>query len=237
MKKISVCIATYNGEKYIYDQLESILIQLNVNDEIIISDDFSSDNTIFEVKRFADTRIKIIYNFGDKGYTSNFENALKNVSGDIIFLSDQDDIWLPNKVEFCTKILENNDFVVTDCLLIDENSHIIAQSYYENRHHFTSLIGNLFKFGYLGCCFAFRKEVLQKALLFPPKHNYCTHDNWLMLVALSYFRYCISDEKMILYRRHEYNASDGGFKSKRTFIFKLKYRIYILNQLIFRLFK
>jgi len=234
MKKISVCIATYNGEKFIYNQLESILLQLNIDDEVIISDDFSSDNTIFEITRFRDSRIKIVYNNGKKGYTSNFENALKYASGDIIFLSDQDDLWLPNKVDKCLEILENNDFVVTDCKLIDENNHVIGNSYYKIRKNNKSLIGNLFKFGYLGCCFAFRKEVLLKALPFPSKFKYCTHDNWLMLIGMLYFRHYISDAKMILYRRHDNNASDGGFESKTTFNFKVKYRLYLLKNLIIR---
>jgi len=237
MEKISVCIATYNGEKYIHYQLESILMQLNKDDEVIISDDHSNDNTILEINKFKDSRIKIFYNSSEKGYTSNFENALKNAYGDIIFLSDQDDLWLPNKVKSTIRILKNNDFVVTDCKLIDENENVIAQSFYENRNNKKSLIGNLLKFGYLGCCFAFRKEILQKALPFPPIHKYCTHDNWLMLVAISYYRYCISDKKMILYRRHENNASDGGFGSNKTLIFKFKYRIYLLHHILLIYFK
>lgn len=232
--KISVCIATYNGEIYIYDQLKSILLQLNIDDEVIISDDSSSDNTLFEVNRLADLRIKIITNCGPRGYTSNFENALKHATGDIIFLSDQDDLWLPNKVEYCTNILKNADFVVSDCKLIDENNNIITESFYGKRNNYKSLIGNLFKFGYIGCCFAFRKEILERSLPFPPNHKYCTHDNWLMLVAISYFRCFISTEKLILYRRHDKNTSNGGFDSDTTLMFKIKYRIYLIWNLLIR---
>lgn len=237
MEKISVCIATYNGEKYIYKQLDSILSQLNEYDEVIVSDDFSTDNTIFEVNRFNDNRIKIVFNYGEKGYTSNFENALRYAVGDIVFLSDQDDIWVSNKVNYCVEILKNNDFVVTDCMLIDENDNIKTKSYYRGRKPFTSIVGNLFKFGYLGCCFAFRKKVLQKALPFPTNHTYCTHDNWLQLVSMVYFKYSISDEKMILYRRHNSNTSTGGFSSTTNCLFKVKYRIYLLFHLFKRSFK
>lgn len=236
MAKISVCVATYNGEKYIYKQLKSILEQLDINDEVIISDDFSSDQTISEVNRFDDDRIIIVYNSYERGYTSNFENALKHASGDIIFLSDQDDVWLPNKVDYCVEILQNKDFVVTDCKVIDDINHTIVESFYERRKSYKTLIGNLLKFGYLGCCFAFRKEILQKALPFPSNRKYCTHDNWLMLVAIQYFRYYISEEKMILYMRHQNNTSDGGFGSKSTLIFKIKYRLYLLLHLLMRLF-
>lgn len=234
MGKISVCIATYNGEVYIYDQLKSILQQLDGDDEVIISDDSSSDNTLFEVSKLADSRIKIVTNAGPKGYTSNFENALKHATGDIIFLSDQDDLWLPNKVEYCTNILENADFIVSDCKLIDVNNNVIADSFYEKRNNYKSLIGNLFKFGYLGCCFTFRKEVLEKSLPFPSNHKYCTHDNWLMLVGLSYFRCFISTEKLLLYRRHDKNASNGGFYSQTNLMFKIKYRTYLIWNLLIR---
>ena len=94
---ISVCIATYNGEKYLREQLDSILPQLAESDEVIVSDDGSTDGTIDLITSLNDPRIKIVSNSGRKGYVGNFENALKHTTGDYIFLSDQDDIWYPNK--------------------------------------------------------------------------------------------------------------------------------------------
>ena len=91
---ISVCIATYNGEKYIEEQIASILPQLKENDEIIISDDYSTDNTIQVLTKINSKKIKIFKNQGEKGYTSNFENAIKQAKGNYIFLCDQDDVWL-----------------------------------------------------------------------------------------------------------------------------------------------
>ena len=238
--RISVALCTFNGEEYLENQLTSILNQTCPVDEIIICDDNSTDNTISIVNSYIEEGIEniiLIQNKENIGTIKNFEKAIDKCTGDIIFLSDQDDLWLPNKVKSTIRILKNNDFVVTDCKLIDENENVIAQSFYENRNNKKSLIGNLLKFGYLGCCFAFRKEILQKALPFPPIHKYCTHDNWLMLVAISYYRYCISDKKMILYRRHENNASDGGFGSNKTLIFKFKYRIYLLHHILLIYFK
>ena len=102
---ISVCIATYNGEKYIREQLDSILPQLGLDDEVIISDDSSTDNTLKIIEEYNDCRIKIFSN--NKFYSPilNFENALKKAQGDFIFLSDQDDIWKSNKVEVVMKYL------------------------------------------------------------------------------------------------------------------------------------
>ena len=94
--KISVCIATYNGAKYIEEQVQSILYQLSEKDEIINSDDGSKDNTLAIIKSLNDARIKVIHNTLKHGLVSNFENAIKHADGDYIFLSDQDDIWTSN---------------------------------------------------------------------------------------------------------------------------------------------
>mgnify|MGYP003392825684 CR=1 FL=1 len=95
---ISVCIATYNGEKYIGEQIASILKQLNANDEVIISDDGSTDATLSIIKTFQDPRIRVILGPQKHSPTLNFENVLHHAQGDYIFLSDQDDVWKTNKV-------------------------------------------------------------------------------------------------------------------------------------------
>ncbi len=95
---LSVCIATYNGAKYINKQVESILLQLGIDDEIVVSDDGSIDQTISILESFGDERIKIFRNTGRHGVVSYFENALNHSSGEVIFLSDQDDIWNKKKL-------------------------------------------------------------------------------------------------------------------------------------------
>jgi len=109
--KISVCMASYNGEKYIRQQIDSILPQLGESDELIISDDSSTDDTISVVKSINDNRIKLIKDQKFKSPVSNFENAIKNATGDFIFLCDQDDIWQPNKVESVLPFLKQYDLV------------------------------------------------------------------------------------------------------------------------------
>lgn len=228
---ISVCIATYNGEKYIKEQIDSILPQLSNNDELIISDDNSTDRTIEIIQQINDSRIKIFFN-KEKGYTSNFENALKKVNGDIIFLSDQDDIWTSNKVEVCKNQLNNFDLVVSDCKIINDRNEIISDSYFEIRSVKKTALGNIFKFSYLGCCLAFRSEILKKALPFPSNRELCTHDNWLFLVGSFLFKHKVLKDKLIFYRRHESNVSTGGLISTTSTFFKIKYRIYLCFFLI-----
>lgn len=233
-KRISVCIATYNGEEYIYSQLKSILDQLNDNDEVIISDDNSKDRTIEIIRSFNDDRISIYKNQGEKGYTSNFENALKYAQGKFIFLSDQDDLWQNFKVERCLFYLQKYDLVVSDAIIINGDDEVIGESFFSMRKPYKTLIGNFLKFGYLGCCLAFTNKVLKKSLPFPPKRKYCTHDNWLFLVAISFVDVKISEEKLIFYRRHSFNASTGGMLNKTSFFFKMKYRFYLLFYILKR---
>src|SRR3954452_14743734 len=104
MCKLSVALATYNGERFIAEQLKSIITQLDENSEVIISDNGSTDRTIEIITSFNDKRIVLLH-CSQRGLISNFENALNKVSGDIIFLSDQDDIWLGNKVQIVKEYL------------------------------------------------------------------------------------------------------------------------------------
>lgn len=237
MKRVSVCMATYNGERFIKEQLTSILKQLGPHDEVVISDDHSTDGTIEIINSFVDNRIRLIYNEEDRGYTGNFENALKNSLGQYILLSDQDDIWDEQKVAVCLDYLQKYDFIVSDAHLINEYNSVILDSFYSVRKPFKNWLGNIVKFGYLGCCFAFRRDVLLRSLPFPPDRTLCTHDNWIFLIAASFFHIHCINEKLILYRRHETNTSAGGAKSKTTFLFKVRYRIYLLLHLLGRLNK
>ena len=181
--KISVCMATYNGAKYIKEQLQSILPQLKENDEVIISDDGSTDETLPLIESFADKRIKIYHHkkrntkFHLDNSTHNFENALKLCTGDIIFLSDQDDVWLPKKIELMVNGLKDAMLVVSDCKLVDNELKIIHPSYFEQNGVHEGIINNFIRYTLVGCCMAFRRELLNKALPFPPTK--VGHDLWL----------------------------------------------------------
>jgi glycosyltransferase involved in cell wall biosynthesis len=167
--KISVCISTFNGGDYIEEQINSIIFQLKENDEIIISDNGSTDNTIDIIQSINSPLIKLIDFNGaiksqkSKSYTitSNFENALNAAKGDIIFLCDQDDIWLPNKVFYCINILQQNNLnlILHDAQVINNNNDILISSYFSISNPSKSLIKNIFQNSFLGCCIVFDKKV------------------------------------------------------------------------------
>lgn len=231
---VSVCLATYNGEKYIAEQIESILAQLGSDDELIVSDDGSTDNTTEIISAIKDSRIKFINNLREHGYTPNFENALQHSTKEVIFLSDQDDIWEKDKLTECLNYLETYDFIVHDATIVDSSKNVIGTSFFKERKSHRSWLGNLLKFGYLGCCMAFRRRILERALPFPSNRRLCTHDNWLFLIAKTFYKVGYIDKPLIKYRRHGKNTSTGGFQRKIDLVFMLNYRKYLLFNLLKR---
>lgn len=235
--KISVCLASYNGAQYIEEQLKSILPQLNPTDEVILSDDHSADNTVQLVQALNDPRIKLIQNEGERGYTRNFENALNHATGDILFLSDQDDVWVDNKVQLMLSKLEQADFVVSDAVIVDENLKSVQPSHFKLMKVQSGFWVNLLKTRYIGACMAFRKDILKKALPFPKNATYCAHDYWLTLISEAFYKVELEKTPLLLYRRHGKNASTGGSHSQNSIFKKIAVRIYCLIHLIGRITK
>jgi len=233
MNKISVCIATYNGEKYIRQQLGSILGQIGESDEIIISDDSSSDRTVEIIKTFDDKRIGLLENNRFHSPAYNFENALEKATGDIIFLSDQDDIWLENKVKIMMELLQQYELVVSDCIVINENEDILQESFFKIRGSKKGLLNNLVKNSYMGCCMAFNRRILDIALPFPD--NLPMHDMWIGMIGELYGKTYFCDQKLIKYRRHEHSASPTYGPSPYNIIDRISFRTNLLSGIIARL--
>ena len=234
---ISVCMATYNGAEFVLEQINSILIQLGENDELIISDDGSSDDTKAIITSVNDHRIKLMENKYKHGYTANFYNALKYAKGEYIFLSDQDDIWLPNKVEMVLKHLREVDFVHTNAKIVDVNLNTICESRNAKYGVKSGYINNLVRSRYLGCCMAFNRSVLKSLFPVPIYDNSYPHDLWIALISEKYFRTRLIEDCLVLYRRHEGNVSDGGtgdyknvFLNLKRIIRRLYYHYYVIKQ-------
>lgn len=236
---ISVCIATYNGEKYLRQQLDSILAQIGKEDEVVISDDSSTDGTLGLLRSYQDTRIRVLHHdpslvkatFPLDRPTHNFENALRHAKGDIIFLADQDDVWLPGKVETMLAELQDADLAVHDCIVVDDRmENIIQPSYFDYIGIHQGVWKNWARATYLGCCMAIRKEVVLRALPFPD--TMVGHDLWLGIIADRYFTTKIVRKKLIRYRKHTNSKTTSGGKSKNTLWFKIRYRMTILMHII-----
>ncbi len=209
--KVSVCMAAYQGAKYIKPQVASILSQLESSDELVIVDDASQDETIEIINKFNDPRIKLIYNQTNLGAIKTFEKALKFVNNDIIFLSDQDDIWLPNKVSIIKEKFQKHPtitLVLSDAYIIDSHNKIVSDSYFKIRGKFVSgVIPNIIKNKYLGCTMAFRKKMIKYFLPFPS--DIPMHDIWMGIVNATYGKTYYINEPLIQYRLHGNNASRG----------------------------
>lgn len=233
--KISVCLATYNGEAFLEEQLCSIISQLGTEDEIIISDDFSTDSTASIIHSFNDTRIKYILNqTKTHSPVSNFQNALEYATGDIIFLSDQDDIWLPSKVEKCIKALDSADLVLHDAIVVDKFLVCVSKSLFSLRHVKRGYIANLYKNSYIGCCMAFKKNVINYVLPFPKRTP--MHDVWIGLNAELLGKVSFISEPLIMYRRHGNNASNTVGKSNMSIYYQFNYRLILLINTLMNLF-
>ncbi|PZR19817.1 MAG: glycosyl transferase [Flavobacterium psychrophilum] len=210
---ISVCLATYNGAKYIDLQLESILRQLGPDDEVIVLDDCSKDNTLEVVRAINDQRIKIYKNDVNKGHVFSFGHVVSLATKDIIFMSDQDDIWIDGRVE-----LMKNSLLSSGSLLVSSNSAFIksdgAPSDFSidgvtsesSRKYFRNII-DIFagKTNYYGCAMAFRKEL--NALVLPIPSYVESHDLWIAMGANIAKSNIHIDEATLLRRIHGENAS------------------------------
>ena len=228
---ISVCIATYNGERFIREQIDSILRQLSSDDEIIVSDDGSTDNTISIINSIDDKRIRIIEGPRKHSPTLNFECAMKEAKGDYIFLADQDDVWKPNKVEVCIEWLQEYDCVVSDATVTDKGLNTLYPSLYAIMQVRQGRIYNtVWKNGYTGCCMAFRRNILEASLPFPK--NIPMHDIWIGNVAAYKYNVKFISEKLVLFRRHEDTISCNGKGSKYSIWQQMKFRWSIIKNIV-----
>lgn len=202
--KRSVALAAYNGEAYIEEQLTSILQTLCEGDEVIVSDDGSTDGTRDIVRDVAarDDRVRLI-DGPCKGLIRNFENALMHCTGDVVFLADQDDVWHADKVDAVLACFEETGAVLVlhDAQMTDNERHVLSPSFFAFRGSRAGYFRNLWKNAYIGACMAFKRELLEVALPFDERIP--MHDQWLGLLAEKRGGAAFLPEVLIDYRRHE----------------------------------
>ncbi len=224
--KISVLIAVYNGELYIEKQLESVLSQIAEDDEVIISDDNPSGGTYAAVEPFlSDKRIRYVHGPA-KGVDANKEFLLRECTGDVAFLCDQDDVWLSGKVERVMSAIEGGACcVLHNAYITDENLNKSGKTLFEDRGAKTGILHNIIKNCYTGACMALTRQAFTAALPFP--ENLPMHDQWLGLISEKVGRVELIDEPLLLYRRNPGSMTGG----KTSLMQKIRWRINIVRSI------
>ena len=208
---VSVCMATYCGEQFVAAQIASILNQLCPDDELIVVDDASSDRTCEIIENFHDARIRLERHASNLGVLRSFEDAICRSNGDILFLSDQDDVWAADRVSTVLRALQLHpeaDIVVSDAALIDGDDNPLGCSYYAQKGKFRSgILANLVHCSYLGCTMAFRRRIRSRILPFPSGAD-VFHDLWIGAAnRLAGGKTLYIERPLVLYRRHSGNAT------------------------------
>jgi glycosyltransferase involved in cell wall biosynthesis len=238
MKKLSVSVAmaTCNGDKYVANQIESILTQLDANDELVIADDGSTDDTLSIVKSFAtiDDRVRVLYG-SSQGIVGNFERAIKECANELIFLSDQDDVWVPDKVKIIKEYFlaqEELTLIMSDLVVVNQDLETVVDSYMKLRDCSPGIIKNIVKNSYVGCALTFRRELKEYILPFPK--GIPMHDSWIGILAEMFGKVKMIDDKLVLYRRYEGNVT--SLTSSSSVFQKTMWRLQLSYHLMVRKF-
>ncbi len=203
---ISVVMATFNGERYLRQQLDSILQQTVSPKEIIIVDDGSTDSTLTILKEYtADSRFRLLVNEQNMGYIKSFEKGMLEASCPYIALSDQDDIWLPHKLETLAANMQDHIAVYSDSMLVDKNGISLNKKMSDLKNQLTYNNCLMYTIGAWapGHAMLFRKELVDQCKPFP---TLVTHDFWLGFVASCNGGIFYVNEVLVHYRQHASNA-------------------------------
>ena len=205
---ISVAMAVYNGAQYIEEQLDSILCQIDDNDEIIISYDKSQDNTWSIIKDYENKycNVHVVEN-DDPGVFGNFENAIKNSTKDYIFITDQDDCWAQDKKKEVLACFERTgcDMVIHNGYHIDSKGIVISEDFFSMYGIKPSLINNYIKPRYSGCCTAFTREFSN--IILPIPKSVGAYDHWIGMTGELMGKTVFLDKKLLYHRLHDNNVT------------------------------
>jgi len=230
---ISVCMASYNSAHYIKEQVASILRQLRDEDELVIVDDASSDQTREEVASFNDRRVRMFVHLKNQGIADTFEEAIRRATGDILFLSDADDIWAPNKVQRVLQAFEAHPeakIVTTGIRIIDQHGRtLVAHEDWKQKAFTSALLPNILRNRFQGSAMAFRASLRELVLPFP-KRKIFLHDAWIGICnRMNGGEAIYIDEPLLYYRRHGNN-----FSGKLSIRLQIAARLQLLLALIRR---
>lgn len=221
---VSVCLATYNGASFLRAQIDSILPQLRPGDELLVSDDGSTDDTRAVLATYGD-RLQVLAMGRAGGVVRNFERTLSAACGDLVVLSDQDDVWLEGRLDLVRARLRNVSLLMMNGEVVDGDLRPLGMDVYELVTFHSGFLRTFVATKYIGCCMAFRRELLDVALPFP-KHI-LWHDWYLALIGELLFTSEIHPGKTILFRRHGNNTSTTGQRSRNSLFEKARARFWM----------
>ena len=204
-------MAAYNGARFIEAQLHSILSQIGAEDEIVIVDDGSVDDTVHRIESVEDPRIRLLTHERNEGVAATFEDALRDATGDVLFLCDDDDVWAPTKVEQVVREFSAHpdaQIVTTRTALIDERGEPLPDSRINRFGKFVpGFWRNVVMNHYQGSAMAIRASLLGQVLPFP-RHKSFLHDVWIgTRNDAARGKTIFINEPLLFYRRHDGNAS------------------------------
>ncbi len=215
--KISVVMATYNGERFLHEQIDSILNQSLPPSELIIIDDCSKDGTLLILQDYATKHpiVKIFSNETNIGFVKNFEKGISLSSGNYIALSDQDDIWVEDKLEKLFEGIGNALLIYSNSELVDEagNSLHKKMSDIKNQIGFNSSLMFVIGSWAPGHAFLFKRALAEKCIPFP---SLVAHDFWLAFIATCYGPVKYLAEPLVLYRQHSSNTVSANTFAKNN---------------------
>lgn len=226
-ERLSIAMCTYNGARYLQEQLDSFKSQTRMPDELVVCDDASKDETVEIIEAFASEvsfNVRVFANERNLGSTKNFERAISLCKGDIIFLSDQDDVWLPVKLARIEALMTKSPDtagVITDALIVNESLKPLGFSFWratkfgrgQQKRAMKGKLGTLvkhFNSSFSGATFAFRTELRDLVLPIPA---YWTHDAWIVLMVAALKKLVVLPEPLNLWRQHE-NQQVGSWTKK-----------------------
>lgn len=208
-------MATYNGASFVTEQIESILHQLGTNDELVIVDDASTDETRQLIRAFADSRIRLMEPLKNQGYVRSFERAVLASEGAFILLADQDDIWIEGRLERMLKALECDRVVATNFEVLGGGPRpsIPRLRSEDSSRHAANLLGILIGYrAYYGCGMGFRRDFLEMFAPVPPYLRE-SHDLWIAICGNVVGSIRHIDAPTLLRRIHGDNATPEGWRS------------------------
>ena len=233
MTRIAVLLPAWNGERFVADQIDSILADLPADGFLRVRDDRSDDRTAEIVSGFAarDPRVELVRGDERIGVVRSVEILLEGVEADAVFLADQDDLWRPGKTARCLEALATTDLVVHDASRIDAEGRPLEGTLFSRRGAGGGFLANVWRNRFTGCCMAFRSDLLRRALPFPERVP--MHDQWLGLVALRRGRVAWIPDVLVDYRVHGGNATaTGSGASKAGAWRRIRWRLQAVRSLM-----